>query len=131
MNTENNKKGEGLLNEEGQNEKRNYEKSDKPFTEGKHTDNSGDNSNGDREKKTQIEGERYGNNDNPDKKLNKEQYKEAENSAGKNPDEEYSDDNKEKGIAKDMNNREREAEKIQENEDTKNDEREIELNKEL
>jgi hypothetical protein len=48
-----------------------------------------------------------------------------------NPDEQFSDENKEKGIAKDMNNREREAEKIQEEEQIKNEKREIELNKKL
>lgn len=52
-------------------------------------------------------------------------------SENENPDEQFSDENNEKGVAKDVNNREREAEKIQEEEDKKNDEREIELNKKL
>ncbi len=47
------------------------------------------------------------------------------------PDELFPDKNDEKGIAKDMNNRERDAEKIQMNEDKKNDDMEIELNKKV
>ncbi len=63
-----------------------------------------------------------------DDKKRKENDVSSEN---ENPDEQFSDENNEKGVAKDVNNRERDAEKIQEEEDTKNDEREIELNKKL
>lgn len=95
MNTQN-KENINFLNKEEKKKNREYEKSDMPFTDtGKEPGNpelektfdsddlSVSNSSNDsdsRETKTQIEGERYGNNENPDKEFSKEQYKVKENS---------------------------------------------------
>jgi hypothetical protein len=112
-----------IPNEEQKKETREYEKSDKPFKE------EGE----DRQKENQ----KAPGNPELEKTFDENPYnreiisQDKEGSESEDPDEQYSDENKEKGVAKDMNNREREAEKIQENEDTKNDDREIELNRKL
>jgi hypothetical protein len=102
--------GENLLNEEQRDENRAYDKNDKPFTDAEDVPGNPE------LEKTFDEDE---------------DSEDLENEDTEDPDEQYSDENGEKGISKDTNNREREAEKIQENEDTKNDNREINLNKKL
>ncbi|MBS1493779.1 MAG: hypothetical protein JST55_09720 [Bacteroidetes bacterium] len=121
METENkNTQSDNLLNKDEQKEKRDYEKKDKPFSETvKEPGNPSLEKTFDEEKKHH------------EHKIMSHKKEDKARESSDEFDEQYSDENKEHGIAKDMNNREREAEKIQEEEDTKNDNREIELNKKL
>ncbi|MBN8570673.1 MAG: hypothetical protein J0M18_13690 [Ignavibacteria bacterium] len=112
-----------VLDKSEKREDRDYEKSDKPFSEDDGKDRQNDHD---------TKGE-------PGNARLEKTFDENSLDAGdaEEPDEQYSDENGEKGVAKDTNNRERdgeknqeiEAERIQKKEDIENKNREIELNR--